>query len=436
MEKENSFHTSFDNIQHNNIPFIAQIITKAKACCCDRTWPRIAGILMNIIQQNKEALKKECYIGLPDDLPCLRALVWKINLRYLSTDVNKWETSIPKKRKEYIDIKNAFMLRFKAEIEIFQEVESNLMRTSITEEEKNNVILLSKNTDRELLETIDKDVNRTHMNFDFFSKPIKENEMMTQEELDKMLNRKRNCTYQDFKTVYTKGRGDINMTISNETHADVLGRILYIYSKLNKDVSYVQGMNEILAPIYYCYSIGNFDNTSTEYIEADTYWSFSNLMEDIKGMFIKEKDNDKTGIFNKINLFEKVIEKCEKSIYKQLKKYDVSVMHFSFRWFNLFFGQDFMMPDILRLWDTVFSELDRFYFIYFLSLAVLKWKKKEILKSDFFGIINCLQKIECDDIEQLIEMGIKIKQEHEKKVRNIIYDKEAKEVLNINNKNI
>ena len=95
-----------------------------------------------------------------------------------------------------------------------------------------------------------------------------------------------------------------------------------------------------------------------------------------------------------------------------------------------------MMPDILRLWDTVFSELDRFYFIYFLSLAVLKWKKKEILKSDFFGIINCLQKIECDDIEQLIEMGIKIKQEHEKKVRNIIYDKEAKQVLNINNKNI
>ena len=79
MEKENSFHTSFDNIQHNNIPFIAQIITKAKACCCDRTWPRIAGILMNIINQNKEALKKECYIGLPDDLPCLRALVWKIN---------------------------------------------------------------------------------------------------------------------------------------------------------------------------------------------------------------------------------------------------------------------------------------------------------------------------------------------------------------------
>ena len=50
--------------------------------------------------------------------------------------------------------------------------------------------------------------------------------------------------------------------------------------------------------------------------------------------------------------------------------------------------------------------------------------------------INCLQTIECDDIEQLIEMGIKIKQEHEKKVRNIIYDKEAKEVLNINNKNI
>ena len=41
------------------------------------------------------------------------------------------------------------------------------------------------------------------------------------------------------------------------------------------------------------------------------------------------------------------------------------------------------------------------------------------------------------ELEQNTVEGLDgIKQEHEKKVRNIIYDKEAKEVLNINNKNI
>lgn len=28
-------------------------------------------------------------------------------------------------------------------------------------------------------------------------------------------------------------------------------RILYVYSKLNSKIQYVQGMNEILAPIFY-----------------------------------------------------------------------------------------------------------------------------------------------------------------------------------------
>lgn len=38
-----------------------------------------------------------------------------------------------------------------------------------------------------------------------------------------------------------------------ETHADVLHRILFIYAKLNPGIKYVQGMNEVLAVIYFCF---------------------------------------------------------------------------------------------------------------------------------------------------------------------------------------
>jgi len=37
-----------------------------------------------------------------------------------------------------------------------------------------------------------------------------------------------------------------------EKHFDVLARILFIYARLNPGIGYVQGMNEVLAPIYYC----------------------------------------------------------------------------------------------------------------------------------------------------------------------------------------
>ena len=38
-----------------------------------------------------------------------------------------------------------------------------------------------------------------------------------------------------------------------ETHGDVLHRVLFIYAKLNPGIKYVQGMNEVLAVLYFCF---------------------------------------------------------------------------------------------------------------------------------------------------------------------------------------
>ncbi len=37
----------------------------------------------------------------------------------------------------------------------------------------------------------------------------------------------------------------------NEAHWEVVERILFLYAKLNPGQGYVQGMNEIIGPIYY-----------------------------------------------------------------------------------------------------------------------------------------------------------------------------------------
>ena len=39
-----------------------------------------------------------------------------------------------------------------------------------------------------------------------------------------------------------------------EAHWEVVERILFIYAKLNPGQSYVQGMNEIVGPIYYTFA--------------------------------------------------------------------------------------------------------------------------------------------------------------------------------------
>lgn len=67
-----------------------------------------------------------------------------------------------------------------------------------------------------------------------------------------------------------------------ESHSDALARVLFIYGQLNKGLRYVQGMNEILAVLYYCFwKFGNEAAISTEYLESDLYFCFSNLMSEI-----------------------------------------------------------------------------------------------------------------------------------------------------------
>ena len=63
-------------------------------------------------------------------------------------------------------------------------------------------------------------------------------------------------------------------------------RILYIYAKLNPRIQYVQGMNEILAPIFY---LANAGKTHTDPLqEAACFFMFNNAISDVIELHIKD----------------------------------------------------------------------------------------------------------------------------------------------------
>jgi hypothetical protein len=64
-------------------------------------------------------------------------------------------------------------------------------------------------------------------------------------------------------------------------------RILYIYSKLNPKIQYVQGMNEILAPIFY---LVNVTKPANMIEEASCFYMFNNAISDIIDLHIKDLD--------------------------------------------------------------------------------------------------------------------------------------------------
>ena len=439
FQKKKIFEEILISPNHNEQ--IISIICSALKSCSPKEYQRINDILKIIISNNKKELKKECYKGLPENLPSLRALIWKINFKYIPHKIQNWENTLKSYRNEYTELKNAVILKQKEEIKIFEEINQN----EIKEETKNNMnnsyninntlYLLAENTDKELLETINKDINRTYSTMNFFSKPIDDKIKFSQEELDNLYKLKKSSIYQDSTLVYTKGRAT-NDLYKKEIHSDALERILYIYAKNNKDVGYVQGMNSILAPIYYCYSMDNI--CDKENIEADAFWSFSFLMDDIKKMFQQKNDSLKGGIFDKIILLELMISKIDKDIFNRLiKKNRDDSFYFVIKWISLFFSQQMIMPDLLRLWDIIFCEEDRYYFVFLFSLAILEYKKKEILKKDYYEIVENLQNIKIANVEEIINLAFNIKKIHQKEIKEILYyynDKKDKKKTQIKHK--
>jgi hypothetical protein len=98
--------------------------------------------------------------------------------------------------------------------------------------------------DQEIWDEIEKDVKRTRTDMGYFYLALDHKRNSSPEDLARLDKQ------QDTKKADQKADDTLNYI---ETHADVLHRILFIYAKLNPSVKYIQGMNEVLAVIYYCY---------------------------------------------------------------------------------------------------------------------------------------------------------------------------------------
>ena len=245
-------------------------------------------------------------------------------------------------------------------------------------------------------------MNRTHTQLSFFFQPTDSHSILSPEKIKTMMENRRNCTMKDINDTYNNN--------NIETNADVVSRILFIYAKFSPDINYVQGMNEIIAPIYYCYSFDKIYIENECNIEADTFWSFYNLMNKIKSVFIREDDRCDKGVFGKSNKLKELVKIVDKDIYAHFLKHKLDYSLFAFRWFILFFSQDFLMIDILRLWDFLFCEENKFKNTFYISLAIMLMKKDSLLDSDLPAMIEELQRLDVIDVEMLIINAKRIKE--------------------------
>ena len=378
-------------------------IIKKSIQCSKKTQEISSKILDSILCKDKEKLKRLCEDGLPDELPELRSLIWKINIGYIPMDMEKWDEILKSKRISYKLYQNFIFEKLEKEMELFVGYEKL---------DKKEKLTLIKKTHRLILEDICKDTNRTHNEMSFFVRPIDKNRIFTEDEIIKLFEKKQNCNLKNINDTYK-----INIEL---THCDIISKILFIYTKFEPELSYVQGMNEILAPLYYCFSLGNEDEP-IDNIEADSFYAYYFLMLRFKSLFNKNEDKKDIGINGKTKRLTKMLEFIDNNLYNYLKeiKFDFSIL--AFRWISLLFSQNFEMIDLIRLWDYLFSNGNIMERCYYISLSIILMKKEEIIHVRLINdVYKIFQNINDLFVENIINNAKYIEQKCGKKCLKII----------------
>ena len=170
-------------------------------------------------------------------------------------------------------------------------------------------------------------------------------------------------------------------------------------------------MNEILAVLYYCFQqFGDDGMIGEEYLESDLFFCFSNLMMEIRDGFLRDLDKEQSGITGRVKAYSDLLLEIDPDVYNNLKKQNVNHQFYALRWVMLLMCQQFDMSNVIRLWDTLFSDNNRFEFLNYICIAVVNLKRDIVLEGDFADCMEELQKATdlVNDVKDLINAASQI----------------------------
>lgn len=302
-----------------------------------------------------DVLQTLAFQGIPDR-DGLRAKYWRVLLNVLPLDTALWDDTIGDLRRTYDEFRTHLILdpaKFQDEeqpasgetVEIAPHGEHPLSTSSGSQW---NAYF----KDNELLAEIDKDVRRTIPDLNFF------NQSLPQEQ--------------------------------SQNHFSAIRRILFLYAKLNPGVSYVQGMNEVLAPIYYV-NASDPDEEWARHAEADSFFCFTNLMSEMRDVFTKTLDKTDHGVHSAMARLMELLARLDPALHGALAVNGVDVQFFAFRWMTLLLSQEFELPDVIRIWDPFFADPRRWEFMFYFCCAMMMLIREELLEADFAESLKLLQ---------------------------------------------
>ncbi|KAB2075588.1 hypothetical protein ES319_A07G232500v1 [Gossypium barbadense] len=128
----------------------------------------------------------------------------------------------------------------------------------------------------------------------------------------------------------------------DEANQAKLWDILAIYSWVDDDIGYVQGMNDICSPMVIL-----LEN------EADAFWCFEHAMRRLRENF--RCSTSSIGVQSQLGILSQVIKTVDPKLHQHLEDLDGGEYLFAFRMLMVLFRREFSFVDALYLWEVMWA---------------------------------------------------------------------------------
>lgn len=148
-------------------------------------------------------------------------------------------------------------------------------------------------------------------------------------------------------------------------HLIHLQNILITYNVYNTNLGYVQGMTDLLSPIYVIMKE-----------EWKTFWCFTHFMDIMERNFLR----DQSGIHEQMLTLVELVQLMLPELSEHLNKCDSGNLFFCFRMLLVWFKREFEMEDIMHIWENFWTFYYSSQFQLFFMLAILQKNSQAILQ--------------------------------------------------------
>ncbi|KAK4944680.1 hypothetical protein LTR28_008184 [Elasticomyces elasticus] len=170
-------------------------------------------------------------------------------------------------------------------------------------------------------------------------------------------------------------------------HLEQMKDMLLTYNEHNKQLGYVQGMSDLLAPIY-----------AVMQDDAVAFWGFVGFMGRMERNFLR----DQSGMRLQLLTLDHLVQLLDPTLYLHLQSLDSTNFFFFFRMLLVWYKREFAFGDILRLWEGLWTDYLSANFHLFVAVSILE-KHRTVIMEHLKGFDEVLKYV--NDLSNTIDLN-------------------------------